>query len=73
MYQDRYLMHRGEPQIYGTQLRSEFKIDSMSGAQTERTFVWPIADTTDIDSIRMWNGLGLLEEYLNRFGVSRWE
>lgn len=73
MYKDRYLMHRGEPQIFGTQIRSEYEIDSLTGERTERTFVWPIADTTNIDSIRIWNGLGPLEEYLNSFGISRWE
>jgi len=72
-YQDRYLMHRGEPQIFGTQIRSEYETDSLTGEQTERTFVWPIADTTNIDSVRMWNGLGRLEDYLKGFGISRWE
>lgn len=73
MYQDRYLMHRGESQIYGTQIRTEYEIDSLTGEQIARTFVWPIADTTNIDSLRMWNGLGPLEEYVNGFGISRWE
>lgn len=73
MYQDRYLMHRGEHQIFGTQIRSEYETDSLTGERTERTFVWPIADTTNIDSVRMWNGLGPLEDYLNGFGISRWE
>jgi len=73
MYQDRYLMHRGEPQIFGTQIRSEYETDSLTGERTERTFVWQIADTTNIDSVRMWNGLGPLEDYLNGFGISRWE
>ena len=73
MYQDRYLMHRGEPQIFGTQVQTEFLTDSLTGEQTEHTYVWPIADTTNIDSVRRWNGLGPLEAYLNNFGVSRWE
>jgi hypothetical protein len=73
MYQDRYLMHRGEPQIFGTQIRSEYETDSLTGERIERTFVWPIADTTNIDSLRMWNGLRPLEDYLNSFGISRWK
>lgn len=73
MYQDRYLMHRGEPQIFGTQISSETDIDSLTGEKTKRIFVWPIADTTNIDSVRMWNGLGPLENYLNSFEISRWE
>lgn len=73
MYRDRYLMRRGEPQVFGTQLRSEYETDSLTGERIERTFVWPIADTTNIDSLRMWNGLGPLEDYLNGFGISRWD
>lgn len=73
MYQDRYLMHLGEPQVFGTQIQSEYENDSLTGLQTEVTSVWPIADTTNIDSVRMWNGLGPLEDYLNSFGISRWE
>jgi hypothetical protein len=73
MYQDRYLMHRGDRQIFGTQIRSEFDTDSMTGGRTENTFVWPIADTTNIDSLRLLNGLGPLEGYLNSFGISRWK
>lgn len=73
MYQDRYLMHRGQPQIFGTQVKSEFEIDSLTGEKIKHTFVWPIADTNNIDSLRLWNGLGNLEEYLNQFGISRWD
>ncbi len=73
MYQDRYLMHRGEPQIFGSQVTFKKHTDSISGQQIERALIWPIADTTKIDSIRLWNGLGNLEEYLNNFGISRWK
>lgn len=73
MYQDRYLMHRGEPQIFGSQIRVEQKMDSLSGKSIEKKYLWPIADTTNIDSLRMWNGLGPLEEYLKLYGISRWE
>jgi hypothetical protein len=73
MYQDRYLMHKGEPQIFGTQVRTEYETDSITGEKIERTFVWPIADTNNIDSLRLWNGLLNLEDYLNNFGVSRWD
>ena len=73
MYQDRYLMHKGEPQIYGTQIRTEYKTNSTTGERVDSSFVWPIADTTNIDSARMWNGMGPLEEYLNRVDLSRWK
>ena len=73
MYQDRYLMHRGEPQIFGSQIRGEYVTDSLSGERIQRYTLWPIADTTHIDSLRMWNGMLPLEEYLNGFGLSRWD
>lgn len=73
MYQDRYLMHRGEPQIFGTQVRIEYSVDSLTGQKVETAYVWPIADTTNIDSLRLWNGLLNLEDYLNNFGISRWD
>jgi hypothetical protein len=73
MYQDRYLMYQNKPQIFGTQIRIDHLTDSLSGEKIITHRLWPIADTTKIDSIRMWNGLGPLEEYLNYFGISRWE
>lgn len=73
LYHDRYLMHQNLPQIYGSQVRFTTKTDSITGEKIEIGYVWPIADTTNIDSLRMYNGLGPLEEYLNQFGLSRWD
>jgi len=73
LYYDRYLMHKGEPQIYGTQSKTIFFRDPITGKRKDSSYVWPIADTTNIDSIRKSVGLGPLEEYLNRFGLSRWD
>ena len=73
MYQDRYLMNQGEPQIFGSQIMSDYETDSLTGEKIEQVYVWEIADTTKIDSLRMINGLGPLEDYLNSFGISRWE
>ncbi|OHX64339.1 hypothetical protein NH26_22360 [Flammeovirga pacifica] len=72
LYQDRYLMQTGQPQIYGSQILMTKEIDSVSGKMVEVTKLWPIADTTNIDSLRLWNGMGPLEEYLNAFELSRW-
>jgi hypothetical protein len=72
LYQDRYLMHKGEPQLFGTQIRMEFETDSLTGEQIEVTFVWPIADTANIDALRRSVGLGNLEDYLENHGLSRW-
>jgi len=73
MYQDRYLLHRGEPQIYGTQIYSTYTINEKTQERIDSTYLWPIADTVKIDSVRMWNGLEPLEDYLKQFGLSRWE
>lgn len=53
LYPYRYLMHKGEPQIFGTQVIEEFETDSITGEQIEITFFWAIADTANIDSLRM--------------------
>ena len=73
LFHDRYLMHEGKPQVYGTQTKVIFMRDSLTGETKDSAFVWPIVDTTNIDSIRKSVGLGPLEEYLNKFGLSRWD
>ncbi len=73
MYQDRYLMNRGEPQIFGTQIMSKQVTDPETGETRDSSYYWPVADTTNIDSLRIWNGLGPWDEYLSYFGLSRWD
>ena len=73
MYYDRYLMHQGKPQLYGTQIKTEKILDKSTGQIKDTMFVWAIQDTTRIDSLRLWNGLLPLEPYLNSFGLSRWQ
>jgi len=72
-YHDRYLVNQGEPQIYGTQVDSKQTIDSITGEVTTEYFIFPIRDTVKIDSLRLWNGLLSLEDYLNLYGLSRWD
>lgn len=72
MFYDRYLIGIGEPQMYGSQVGRKITLDSLTGISEEKIFIYPIKDTTAIDSIRMWNGLSPLEGYLNNFGLSRW-
>ncbi|MEL6659006.1 MAG: hypothetical protein AAFY48_10120 [Bacteroidota bacterium] len=50
---DRILMNGNYKQIYGSQL--------MNGE------LWPIADTTNLDSIRVSMGMQPMEEYLEYF------
>jgi len=73
MYHDRVLINSDLPQIYGTQVGRDSYIDTISNELVNRNFLYPISDTISIDSLRMWNGLGPLEDYLNSFGLSRWE
>lgn len=72
LFYDRYLINQGEPQIYGSQISIKEVIDSLTGKSKKVTSLFPIKDTTNIDSLRMWNGLGPLEDQLNSYGLSRW-
>lgn len=69
MYHDRYLMHRGLPQIYGSQLRVRTVTDSVTGEQREIHELYKLADTSKVDSLRMANQMIPLEEYLNINGI----
>lgn len=73
MFHDRYLINIGEPQIYGSQVGRREELDSVTGKKNVIQFLYPIKDTTKIDSVRLWNGMLPLEDYLNGFGLSRWE
>jgi hypothetical protein len=50
---DRVLMYRGEPQIYGTQYRTQDGVMKM----------WPVQDPEDLDNRRAALGLGPQSEY----------
>jgi hypothetical protein len=50
---DRVLMYRGEPQIYGTQYRTQDGV----------TKLWPVQDPEDLDNRRAALGLGPQREY----------
>jgi hypothetical protein len=64
MLHDRILMRKGEPQIYGTQI--------VPNPETGENEVYLIAHPEKVDERRASIGLGPLEEYLQRFGLS-WE
>ena len=61
MLEDRVLMHRGEKQRYGTQLRRN--------AATGRNELWPIDDEAHVDQRRAAVGLPPLAAYLASFGI----
>jgi hypothetical protein len=61
MLEDRVLMQRGQPQIYGTQLRVDPATRQMS--------LWPVRDEAAVDQRRASVGLNPLAEYLVNFGI----
>ncbi|MGE5944156.1 MAG: DUF6624 domain-containing protein [Flavobacteriales bacterium] len=69
MYHDRYLMNKGLPQIYGSQIRIRKITDSLTGEKTEIHQVYKIADTSKVDSLRAANGMIPLKEYLDVNGA----
>ena len=73
LYYDRYLMNREQPQVYGSQVRFDSFTDKKTGLKVDTAYVWPIADTVAIDSLRTSIGMNPLEGYLNQFGLSRWQ
>ena len=50
---DRVLMYRGEPQIYGTQYRTQDGVPKL----------WPVQDPENLDDRRAALGLGPQSEY----------
>lgn len=69
MYHDRYLLHRGLPQIYGSQIRINKITDSVTGEIKKVLEVYKIKDTSKVDSLRRSMGMIPLEEYLNLNGI----
>ncbi len=56
--EDRVLMYKGMPQIYGTQLRwNEDK---------QKYLLWKLQDERNVNKIRKKIGLGTIEEYLKQ-------
>lgn len=70
MFQDRVLMHRGEKQIYGTQIRSERLTNPHTGETYDSAYVWPIENPAEVNKRRLSVGLNIpIEEYAAGFGV----
>ena len=61
LLEDRILMYRDKPQIYGSQVRSN--------SDTGKLEVYEIADPEYVNQRRAEVGLGPLESYLARFGI----
>jgi len=62
LLEDRVALGNGEPQIYGSQIVTLHK--------TNETFVEPIANPDSVNQRRAEVGLGPIEDYVERFGVT---
>ena len=65
---DRVLMEEGKPQIYGTQIKMAATI--VDDEITMQFFLWPVENSTALDSLRNTVGLSAIEEYLKTSGES---
>lgn len=73
LFHDRSLLNKDEPQIYGSQVHGREVLDSITNKTSMEYYLPPIRDTNNIDSLRLWNGLGPLEDQLRGYGLSRWD
>ncbi|WP_435138250.1 DUF6624 domain-containing protein [Formosa sp. A9] len=64
MMEDRYLMHNGQEQIYGTQIRGQKDKDG-----NWVHFVWPIKNPVSVNRIREKIGLENIEAYAKKFDI----
>lgn len=62
LLEDRVALGKGEPQIYGSQIVTLHK--------TNETFVEPIANPDSVNQRRAEVGLGPIEDYVERFGIT---
>ncbi|PRY10710.1 hypothetical protein CLV24_113129 [Pontibacter ummariensis] len=61
LMEDRVLINKGLPQLYGSQLRMN--------AETKRYELYQVEDEANLDKRRAEMGLGPIAEYLKRFGL----
>jgi len=70
MMLDRYLMHKGRKQIYGTQAITYSKgVDDNGKPIMGKTFLWPIDDEFNVNKRRKEMGMSSIEENAKRLGV----
>lgn len=68
LYVDRVLMNKGEPQIYGSQIRVEYKTDA-KGQKYDSIFLWKLKDPEQVEGLRTKMGLPPLRDYLKNFEI----
>lgn len=68
--EDRYFMHKGEPQIYGSQTFGYTVKDPETGEDINKLAVWPIKDPESVNQRRKDLGLKLtIEENARRLDI----
>ena len=70
MMEDRMLMHRGEPQVYGTQAKAIFKVKNPSRQEDVYYIVWPIQNPESVNDRRKTIGFqSTIEDYAKKLGI----
>lgn len=70
MMEDRMLMYRGEPQIYGTQGKGIHSINDSSKQKDFFYIIWPIKNPENVNDLRKNVGFELtVEENAKRMGI----
>lgn len=70
MMQDRMLMYRGEPQIYGTQGKGIFKVKNPQKQDDIFFIIWPIKNPKEVNERRKRIGFhSTVEEYAEQLGI----
>ena len=62
LFADRLAMRQGKRQIYGSQIKADY--------DTGEYFVWPIIDPENVNKRRAELGLGPIEEYVKKVGIT---
>ena len=70
MMLDRYLMHKGKKQIYGTQAIAYSKgVDGNGKPIMGKRFLWPIEDEINVEKRRKEMGMNSIEDNSKKLGV----
>lgn len=70
MIHDRWLIHKGKKQLYGTQVGNIIEYDKKGNMINGKGFFSPIEDEKDVNKRRMELGLPTIEEYAKQMNVN---
>ncbi|AFL80236.1 hypothetical protein Aeqsu_0728 [Aequorivita sublithincola DSM 14238] len=70
MMEDRMLMHKGEPQIYGTQGKDLHIVNDQNKQKEFFQLIWPIKNPENVNELRKTVGLNsTIEDYAQQLGI----